>query len=155
MKYRILMDDELEVFAEDLKHFLIVNGIHAEEWEEINKNDKEKAVQLVELFSDNVLQIVYEKVKFIEHRSEKSCLVFQFNKENIEMISLTLKATSNSDLSTPESIHDVIVNRPNELQIFKTSKEYSKEREMEIHEMLQQGCVNSSEAFWISLTKLI
>lgn len=155
MKYRILTDDELEVFAEDLKHFLIVNGVHTEEWEEINKNDKEKAVQLVELFSDNVLQIVYEKVKFIEHRSEKSCLVFQFNKENIEMISLTLKATSNSDLSTPESIHDVIVNRPNELQIFKTSKAYSKEREMEIHEMLQQGCVNSSEAFWVSLSKLI
>lgn len=155
MKYRILSEEELEVFAEDLKHFLIVNGVHAEEWEEMNKNDTEKAVKLVELFSDNVLQIVYEKVKFIEHRSEKSCLVFKLNEENIEMISLTLKEGSNSNLSTPESIHDAIVNRPKELQIFKTAKKYSKEREMEIHEMLQQGCVNSSEEFWTLLRKLL
>lgn len=155
MKYRMLTDEELEVFAEDLKHFLIVNGVHAEEWEEINKNDKEKAIKLVELFSENVLQIVYEKIKFIEHRSEKSCLVFKLNKENIEMISLTIKEGATSNLSTPESIHDTIVNRPKELQFFTSSKIYSREREMEIHDMLQQGCVNSSEAFWISLEKLI
>ena len=154
MKYRILSDDELEVFAEDLKHFLIVNGVHAEEWEKINKSDKQKAIKLVELFSDNVLQIVYEKIKFIEHRSEKSCLVFKLNKENIEMISLTLKKGAESNLSTPESIHDAIVKRPNDLQYFTSAKAYSKEREMEIHEMLQQGCINSSEAFWVSLKKL-
>lgn len=155
MKYRILSDEELEVFAEDLKHFLIVNGVHAEEWEKINKSDKQKAIKLVELFSDNVLQIVYEKIRFIEHRSEKSCLVFKLNKDNIEMISLTLKKGAESNLSTPESIHDAIVKRPNDLQYFTSEKAYSKEREMEIHEMLQQGCVNSSEAFWVSLEKLL
>ena len=154
MKYRILTDDELEVFAEDLKHFLIVNGVHSEEWEEINKNDKEKAIQLVELFSDNVLQIVYEKMKFIEHRSQKSCLVFQFNEDEIELISLNVK-NGMSDLSTPESIHDALVNRPNEIALFKTTKKYNKKREIEIHEMLTQGCVNSSEEFWVSLNKLI
>ena len=154
MKYRILTEEELEVFAEDLKHFLIVNGIHAEEWEEINKNDKEKAIQLVELFSDNVLQIVYEKVKFIEHRSEKSCLVFNCKLDEVELISLNVKE-GNSDLSTPESIHDAMVNRPNEIALFKTSKKYSKNREMEIHEMLTHGCVNSSEEFWVALNMLI
>jgi hypothetical protein len=154
MKYRILTDDELEVFAEDLKHFLIVNGVHSEEWEEINKNDKEKAIQLVELFSDNVLQIVYEKMKFIEHRSPKSCMVFQFKEDEIELISLNVK-NGMSDLSTPESIHDALVNRPNEIALFKTTKKYNKKREIEIHEILTQGCVNSSEEFWVSLNKLI
>lgn len=154
MKYRMLTDEELEVFAEDLKHFLIVNGVHAEEWEEINKNDTEKAVQLVELFSDNVLQIVYEKMKFIEHRSNKSCLVFHCKPEEVELISLNVKKGV-SDLSTPESIHDALVNRPNEIALFKTSKKYSKDREVEIHEMLTQGCINSSESFWDSLNKLI
>lgn len=155
MKYRMLSDEELEVFAEDLKHFLIVNGVHAEEWEEINKNDKEKAIKLVELFSDNVLQIVYEKIKFIEYRSGKSCMVFHLKKDEIELISLAVKERGTANLSTPESIHEAMVKRPQELQIFKTSKAYSKEREIEIHEMLQQGCVNSSEAFWVSLDKLI
>ena len=155
MKYRILTDEELEVFSEDLKHFLIVNGVHAEEWEEMNKNDSEKAVQLVELFSDSVLQIVYEKIKFIEHRTEKSCMVFNLNSDNIDLISLNVKESSNANLSTPESIHEALVNKANELSIFKTSKPYSKNREEEIHEMLTQGCFNSSESFWIMLNQLI
>ena len=154
MKYRTLSGEELEVFAEDLKHFLIVNGVHAEEWEEINKSDKQKAIHLVELFSDNVLQIVYEKMKFIEHRSKSSCMAFHLKEDEIELISLNVKE-GDSDLSTPESIHDALVNRPNEIAIFKTSKKYIKEREIEIHEMLEQGCLNSFEAFWRSLEKLI
>lgn len=154
MKYRMLSADELDVFAEDLKHFLIVNGVHAEEWEEINKNDRKKAIQLVALFSDNVLQIVYEKMKFIEHRSEKSCMVFHLKEEEVELISLNVKE-GKSDLSTPESIHDALINRTNDIAIFKTSKKYSKLREVEIHEMLEQGCVNSSEAFWSSLNELL
>ena len=155
MKYRILTDEELEVFAEDLKHFLIVNGVHAEEWEQINKEDPRKAVQLVEMFSDSVLQIVYEKVKFIEHRSPKSCMVFQLKENEIDLISLTVKEGATADLSTPESIHEALVNNSSDLSIFKTAKKYTEEREVEIHKMLEQGCVNSSESFWLSLSKLL
>jgi len=109
MKYRILTMEELEVFEEDFKQFLIVNGVHTEEWEEMNKSDKDNAVKMVELFSDSVLQKVYEKIIYLEHRSEQSCLVFKLNKENIELISIN----SNSDkisLETPELIHDAILN---------------------------------------------
>ena len=154
MKYRLLTQEELEIFAEDFKHFLIVNGVHNEEWEEMNKSDIPKAQTLVELFSDMVLQKVYEKLKFIEHRSETSCMVFKLNEENIDLISINAK-DKGTDLSTPESIHDAFINNPNGLSVFKTSKKYSKLREQEIHEMLMQGCVNSSEAFWILLEKTL
>ena len=87
----------------------------------------------MELFSDNVLQIVYEKMKFIEHRSPKSCMVFQFKEDEIELISLNVK-NGMSDLATPESIHDALVNRPNEIALFKTTKKYNKKREIEIQE---------------------
>ncbi len=155
MKYRVLTLEELEVFAEDFKQFLIVNGVHAEEWEEINKKDKKKAVKFVELFSDTVLQKVYEKIKFIEFRSEKSCMVFKLNKENIELISISTKEGSKISLETPEKIHHALVKTPDELTIFKTQKNYSKERELEVHEMISQGCVHSDEAFWNSLEKVL
>lgn len=154
MKYRLLTEEELEVFAEDLKHFLIVNGVHAEEWESINENDPEKAIKLVGLFSDNVLQIVYEKIKYLEHRTAKSCMIFHLKEEEIELISINV-TRGNSDLSTPESIHNAILNNASELSLFKTTKKYSKERELEIHEMLQQGCLNSTVDFWESLNKLL
>ena len=56
--------EELEVFSEDFKHFLIINGVHHEEWVEMNDSKKEQANQLVILFSDSVLQKVYEKIEF-------------------------------------------------------------------------------------------
>lgn len=154
MKYRLLSDDELEIFEEDLKQFLIANGIDGSEWEKINRSDKENAIRLVELFSDVVLQKVYEKVKYIEHRSPSSCLTFSFNKDNVELISINAK-NDKADLSTPESIHKALTEQSSELTFFKTQKAYTKEREEEIHEMLMQGCVNSSEAFWIMLNKAI
>ncbi|MBL1281128.1 MAG: hypothetical protein COA33_012680 [Fluviicola sp.] len=147
--------EELEVFEEDFKQFLIVNGVHAEEWEEMNRSDKEKAVQLVEVFSDSVLQKVYEKIQFLEHRSESSCLVFKLNKENIELISINKKEKSKVNLATPESIHKALQKNAKDIRIFKTQKKYTKIREKEIHELIQQGCLQSSELFWGFLLEIL
>lgn len=153
MKYRMLTHEELIPLEDDLKHFLIVNGVEGDTWAKLNRENPQKAEELVALFSDVVLQKVYEKIKFLEHRSEKSCLVFKFAENEIELISISNKGLG--DLSTPEGIHDCFVNRSKELSVFKTTKKYSDVREMEIHRMLEQGCVLSNEAFWISLEKVL
>lgn len=155
MKYRLLTLKELEVFEDDFKQFLIVNGVHTEEWEEMNRSNKKKAVQMVEVFSDSVLQKVYEKIEFLEHRSETSCLVFKINKENTELISITLKSESAHSLETPESIHKAFQNNPEMLTVFKTQKSFEETREKEVHKLLQQGCFQSSELFWNSLLTVI
>jgi hypothetical protein len=150
----MLTTEEMEIFNEDFKHFAVANGVSNEEWLEMNESNKETATKLVCLFSDTVLQKVYEKLKFIEHRSKSSCLVFKLNESEIDLISLNAK-TDKVDLSTAESIHEALVNNASELSIFQSKKKYSKVREEEIHEMLSQGCVNSSEAFWMLLEKVI
>lgn len=150
----MLTPEEMEIFDEDFKHFAVTNGVSNEEWIEMNTSNKELATKLVALFSDTVLQKVYEKVKFIEHRSPSSCLVFKLNEAEIELISLNANSDK-IDLSTAESIHEALVKYPAEISLFKSKKAYSKAREEEIHEMLAQGCVNSSEAFWMSLEKVI
>ncbi|MEN9999225.1 MAG: hypothetical protein RI922_2215 [Bacteroidota bacterium] len=152
MKYRILSNEELSHMEEDFKHFLIVNGVHAEEWEALNKNDVEKAVQLVEVFSDTVLQKVYEKIEYLEFRSVDTCMVFHLRQEKIELISIHRKANSEADLSTVESIHEALKNDADQLNFFKTEKPYSKNREAEIHEMIEQGCVLSNSQFWTALS---
>ncbi|TXI84880.1 MAG: hypothetical protein E6Q38_01275 [Crocinitomicaceae bacterium] len=152
MKYRILSNEELSHLEEDFKHFLIVNGVHAEEWEALNKNDVDKAVQLVEVFSDTVLQKVYEKIEYLEFRSVNTCMVFHLCQEKIELISIHRKAGSEVDLSSVDSIHEALKNDAEQLTFFKTEKPYSKNREAEIHEMIEQGCVLSSSQFWTALS---
>jgi len=154
MKYRLLTSEELEIFDEDLKHFLIVNGVHNEEWVEMNASDPEKARDLVALFSDTVLQKVYEKVRFLEHRTPTSCMVFHVLEEEIHLIAINAKGDE-VDLSTPEGIHEALLQKTNQLAFFQTTKKYNEIREMEIHALLQQGCVNSSEAFWMQLKKAL
>lgn len=154
MKYRMLTDDELPLFEEDLKQFLIVNGVHGDDWAKMNENHPDEARNLVGLFSDTVLQKVYEKIRFIEHRSPSSCMVFHLKPDGIEMISINAKSEA-IDLSTPEGIHEALVHQTDALTFFQHTKGYSQERETEIHEMLEQGCVNSSEAFWMQLKKAL
>ena len=50
MKYRILTDEELAPLADEFKHFLIVNGVHTEEWVRINSNSPQKAEVVVTEF---------------------------------------------------------------------------------------------------------
>ena len=153
MKYRLLNKEEMEIFDQDFKHFLIANGVSNEEWVELNQNDIEKATQLVELFSDTIFQNVYEKIQFIEFRSPESCIVFNCLPDSIELISINRKSAT-VDLSTPDSIHKALTMNANEINYFKSSKKYNTLRELEIHQMIENGCFNSSEAFWNSLKQL-
>lgn len=153
LKYRMLTKEEMEIFDEDFKHFMITNGVTNEEWIEWNKTNLDKATQLVEVFSDTVLQKVYEKIKYIEFRSLDSCIVFYCDLDKIEMISINRKNDS-VDLSTPDSIHDALSKNEKALTYFKTSKSYSTLREQEIHQMIEQGCFNSTKEFWELLLKL-
>ncbi len=155
MKYRILNEEERKVFDEDFKAFLITNGVHAEEWAKMNETEVEKAVALVELFSDLVLDTVYQKIEFIEFRSTDSCLIFQCEKEQMNVISILPKNKEVVDLSTPESIHKALQSEVDNLTVFRTSKAYSSPREMEIHCMIEQGCVASSKEFWKALNSCL
>lgn len=154
MKYRMLSREEMELFDEEFKYFLIANGVTNEEWLSMNKNDHDGATKLVELFSDAVLETVYTKVKYMEFREKSSCLVFYLGEDSIELISLNSKSTS-VDLSTPEKIHDAILNQTKFLEIFKANKKYTLPREEEIHKMTQDGCVNSTKEFWDALDAVL
>jgi|TARA_R110000737_G_scaffold193486_2_gene214743 cag pathogenicity island protein 24 len=155
MKYRLLTKEEREIFDEDFKHFMISNGVTNEEWLEMNESNLEKATELVELFSDLVLEKVYQKIEYLEFRSENSCLVFHCTPDTIKLISILPKTGKKVNLSTPESIHEALINQFSDLDLFKSEKGYATLRELEIHQMVEQGCLNSSKDFWNALTQLI
>ncbi len=157
MKYRMLTSEELTHLEEELKQFLIINHVYKEEWERMNRDTPEMAQDLVGLFSDQVLQRVYENIVYLEHRSKDACLVFKLGKDIIEMIGLQ-KKNNDTDVvtfETPESIHDALSVHPNQVGFFKHTKTYTKQREEEIHQMIEQGCVKSSEEFWKLLLEVV
>jgi|SRR5690554_1688927 len=157
MKYRILTNEELAELEDQLKQFLIVNGVHNEDWKRINEEEPDKALDLIELFSDYVLQIVYENTKYLEKRTPDTVYFFNYGKEKAELIALQRKNKEDSsiDLSTAENIVDVLKNHSLELVFFRQEKAYSKTREMEIHDMFTNGCMKMTEEFWELLQKIV
>lgn len=155
MKYRILSDEELQHLEGDLKAFLIINGVHGEEWAELNQKEPQKALELVELFSDQVLQTVYEKVKFLEHRTADSCIVFHLGEKEQELIAIQKKPGSAADLSSVDGIHEALTKTPKDLSFFTSKKNYNDAREMEIHQLIMQGAVLSDAVFWNSLKEVL
>jgi hypothetical protein len=154
MKFKILSKDDLSHLEEELKHFLIANGVSNEEWISMNENNPDKAIDLVELFSDVVYQKVFEQLKFVEHQSTSALLVFKCDKEEIQLIGINVKPGMEGDLSTPDNIQNTMTKHQDSLEIFRSTKPYTKEREIEVFEMVESGCVNSHEAFWMQLEKL-
>lgn len=155
MKYRMLSNDELAHLEDDLKAFLIVNGIHADEWEKLNREDPNRALELVGIFSDTVLQKVYEKIRFLEFRSEASCMVFHLLGDRMQLISFNKRQGSNIDLSSPEGIHDALARHFDQLSFFRSEKAYSEPRELQIHRLLEEGCYVSTESFWNALEEVL
>lgn len=155
MKYRILSDEELQHLEGDLKAFLIINGVHSEEWAKLNRDQPQKALELVELFSDQVLQTVYEKVKFLEHRTPDSCIVFHFGEQEQELIAIQKKPGTVVDLASVDGIHEALTKTPDKLTFFTSKKNYTHSREMEIHRLIEQGAVLSDAVFWDSLKEIL
>ncbi len=155
MKFRMLSDDELKALEPELKQFLIVNGLHHEQWELLNHEEPDKAMALVELFSDTVLQKVYQKIEFLEHGSANNCLFFKLSEKEISLISIEVKPSAKIDLSSPEKLHVALTNNFNELNFYASTREFSQERETEIHQLLEQGCIVSSKQMWEALTEVL
>jgi hypothetical protein len=154
MKFRQLTQDELSYFDEDFKHFLIINGIHNEEWVKLNQNNPEKALDLLKLFSDIVLQKVFEKIHYLEFRSKEKLFVFNCQESEIHLIGLQ-SDFDQIDFSTTESIQFSLTNHPSAIKFFKQSKGYSENREQEVFEMMEKGCIQSSADFYTALLNII
>jgi hypothetical protein len=113
--------------------------------------DRSSASELVEVFSDTVLQKVYEKLEYLEHRSAQTCMVFRCMSDSTELIVLQRKPDTSVDLSNPDSIHDALVKQLDSITFYTSSRKNTKERELEIHQLIEQGCVLSSGEFWQQL----
>lgn len=135
MKYRRLTNNELEELELEFKQFLVSNDLSSEEWDTLNSNNPDKALYLVEMFSDIILEKALKSIKFVEYITPKGVKSFFCDKEEIVLIGIT---SNDNDLDFTKSSPKELTAK--KLNIFKKSKPYKKEREVEVFELLQSGC---------------
>jgi hypothetical protein len=151
----MLSQEELQHLEAEFKQFLIVNQIHSDEWKKINELEPEKALVLVELFSDTVLLKVYEKIEYLEFRSKQLFSVYRIHSERIQAIHVKSEDHEVSSLAKDEEISVAINSNPSKLSIYRAEKKVNPFKEDEVHRLVEQGCVKSTELVWEQFSKLI
>jgi hypothetical protein len=154
MKYRYLSDQELQLLEKDFVHFLVANGIDNDEWVRVNAESKEKALEIVGLFSDVVIEKAIENVKYLEYRSAKSLKIFHCKEDEITLIGLDIDEESSLDFTKANSAEKAIAEGTDAIKTYKTKKAYHPNRTEEIFKMMEAGCYIVDGKFYNTLNHL-
>ena len=138
MKYRRLTKEQFESLDKEFAQFLASQKIDKDQWNNIKANKPELVEEELNIFSDMVWEDVLNKVNYLEHISENSMNLFKINDQSISRI--VVQIHKSIDLFK-EDDYKWLLNNPNDDSItyFKGSKEYQKEKNKEIFNLIEKG----------------
>ena len=134
MKYRVLSAEELAPLQEEFLKYLLVANVTPENWEILKKNDPTASQQHLEVFSDMVLDKILSEVNYVDIVLENRVEVYHFMKEQVLLFAIENKTLNSfnfkqTDWSKLDLSHTHLV---------QGKKNYSKERNEEVFEILQK-----------------
>lgn len=143
MKYKRLSEEELQMLEKEFVNFLIINGITAEDWEKLKKDEPGKASEIVDHFSDVIYETWLRKINYLEMILPQEILCFYYQPGQAVLVGLsTTDASVDFTTMTDLSEADLI---KSSTEIYTQTKVYSKTREEEMFELLEKGAKPSDE----------
>jgi hypothetical protein len=141
MRFRRLETKELAVLEKEFIQFLAVSGVEAQDWENFKTTNPKFCEEKIEEFSDVVIGGVLHKAKYAEHCTKTDWMLFKLEEETIHLIVIH---SDKIDL-TCQSITEEDYNK---IDVFNKSKAYSKNKEDDLFEMMNQGCLITDGALY-------
>ena len=147
MKYRQLTKEQFEGLHEEFALFLATQSIDVKEWKNIKEEKPKVAEDELNVFSDVVWEDVLTKTAYIEHFSERSVNLFKCEDEEIHRIAI--KITWDINLLEQKGFEWLMQNpMDNSVEIFKGSKPYNSERNIEVFDLIEKGStISKGEIF--------
>lgn len=154
MKYRQLTKEQLEELHKEFALFLASQSIDINEWNTIKNEKPEVAEEELNIFSDMVLDDVLTKAKYLEHYSKTSLNLFECKNEKI--IRIYIKVNKDINLLEENGFKWLMSNPLDDsVDIYKGSKPYSTERNLEIFKLIEQGSTLSKGEIFKHFKSLI
>lgn len=153
VKYRRLTTDELEELEKEFVDFLVVNGITADVWETMKKEENEKAERMIDLFSDVVFEGVTRKAQFLDYVSSSTRYCFHFLEKEIQLVGIE-DTTGSLDFTQSGALEQLKDHVPAGVKVFYQTKAYQKQREMEVFDLIKAGATVSDGHLFKQLSLL-
>ena len=154
MKYRQLTKEQFESLHLEFAKFLATQSIDVKEWNQIKIEKPKVAEDEMNVFSDVVWDDVLTKTNYVEHFSKNTANLFKFNENEIHRI--VIKINWDINLLEQEGFEWLMKNPlDNSVDIFKGSKNYNTERNLEIFDLIEKGSTISKGEIFDFFSKLI
>lgn len=155
MKYRQLSKEQFEALHKEFAQFLATQQIDIKEWNEIKKTKPEVADEELNLFSDVVWDDALTKTKYLEHFSKQNINLFKCNEREILRIVVNVNKQDFNFLNDKD--YQWFIDNTNDVSVefMKGAKKYSKERNMELFDLIEKGSVISNGKLYEALLQLI
>jgi hypothetical protein len=145
MKYRRLNSNELADLENEFVRFLVANGIDAAHWTRLKTKQPDEAIKMIDIFSDMVFETSLKKVKYLKARSQSDLKLFHCLPNRIELIALEAKPKSSFDFTKDvelRSLFNALADAADDkLTVYKAQKNYEKEREQALFQLMEDGCL--------------
>ena len=147
MKYRQLTKEQFENLHEEFARFLASQNIDVSEWKQIKAEKPQVAEDELNVFSDVVWDDVLTKTNYLEHFSETSANLFKCDEGEIHRIAIKINWDIN--LLKQEGFEWLMKNpMDNSVDIFKGTKPYTSERNIELFDLIEKGSsISKGEIF--------
>lgn len=155
MKYRQLTKEQFLALHEEFATFLATQQIDVKEWETIKKEKPAVAEEELNIFSDLVWEGALSKAAYLEHISDQHINLFKCNSKEIIRIYIQLKDTSKSFLNNDDFKWFQENPLNDSFEYYKAVKKYSKERNLELFELIEKGSEISKGELFIAISQLI
>jgi hypothetical protein len=158
MKYRRLSKEELEELKQEFIKFLSINTVTADDWKKIQTEDKERGEDLIDTFSDMVMEKALKNIKYLEHRSDTNLMLFKCEENEMILTGINLTKDIAVDFNDQKSIAILISTgsvKDGILSYFSSTKKYTKPREEEVFDLTNTGCMVITEEYYTNLTKVL
>lgn len=153
MKYKRLNPEELQALEKEFVNFLAAAQITGSDWVKMKANELAKAEELIDVFCDVVYDKILRKIKYLEYRDAKTLNIFYCTDDKIFLAGMRLKEHSPLDFTSPDFFAKWKDDDLALVNIVKSEKEYIKEREAEVFELLQSGCLITDDKLFNALMK--
>ena len=150
-KFRTLTLDELQSMEKEFVDFLALNGIPGDDWVKLKTDTPEKAEGICDSFSDVVFTKILKNCRYIERHAPKQVVSIFCDDTKMFLMGLDAPQDTSIDFTDKEQIEHLKTNPPKGLHTVKSEKEYTKEREVEIWEMLNNGFFISDQKLYMAL----
>jgi hypothetical protein len=151
MKFRRLTIEELEHLKDDFVKFLASNTVTAQDWQKTKEANPQKAEELIELFSDIVLEKVYSKVDLLEVQETHSILFFKFDDELITTLGISTEdGTKISELTENQEYDKVKITGFRNTRVLEKSQKAT-----EVHRLIESGALIGRKKLFDTLNEII